>query len=165
MFVLGVDPGVARCGYAVLSRNRHGIEIETAGVIMTSKESPLPLRLLEIHTELSATISQFKLEVAIVERVLFQTNVKTAMSVAKAAGMALLAAAAAGVEVVEISTNEMKLALAGDGSATKIQLQETIQRLLGLVALPKPPDVVDAIGLAYTYLSRPRQLRSNWEFA
>jgi crossover junction endodeoxyribonuclease RuvC len=84
------------------------------------------------------------------------------MSVGQASGAALMAAAASALPVVQMSSNEMKLALVGDGGASKVQLQTMVQRLLDLDELPGPPDVVDAIGLAYCYLSVAPHQRQSW---
>lgn len=165
MFVLGVDPGVARCGFAVLSRSRARIEVESAGLIETPASDALPRRLLEIYRHLCDLIAEFEVSCVVVERVLFQTNAKSAMAVAQASGAALMAAATHDVRVVQISTNEMKLSLVGDGAATKMQIQSMVQRLLHLDSAPKPPDIADAIGLAYCYLSGSELARSGWSMS
>lgn len=165
MFVLGVDPGLARCGYALLSRSNTSIEVEEAGLISTSRESPLPRRLNEIYRALASIISAHQLEMVVVERVVFQTNAKSAMAVGQALGMAYIAAENASVSVAQISSNEMKLSLVGNGSADKWQLQLMVQRLLQLDSPLKPPDVVDAIGLAYCYLNASSEVRRGWRIS
>ncbi|MGC8465881.1 MAG: crossover junction endodeoxyribonuclease RuvC [Acidimicrobiales bacterium] len=162
MFVLGVDPGLVRCGYAILNRSDEGIAVETAGLIETPRDLPLSVRLLEIFDLLREVMQLCALSVVVVERVLFQSNVRTAMSVGQASGAALMAAAACSLPVVQMSSNEVKLALVGDGGASKLQLQTMVQRLLLLDQLPGPPDVVDAIGLAYCYLSVAPHQRELW---
>lgn len=152
MFVLGVDPGLAKCGYAVLSSSKTGISLESAGLITTDQCDPLPRRLREIYVELKDVMEKFEPDVVVVERIFFQKNVKTAIVVAQASGAAFIAAAEYGITVEQLTSNEVKLALAGSGGASKYQLQRMVQLLLGLDRLPKPPDVVDAIGLAYSYL-------------
>lgn len=156
---------MARCGFAVLSRSRSSIEVETAGLIETPSFETLPNRLLEIYRHLCDLIVEFEVSCVVVERVLFQTNAKSAMAVAQASGAALMAAATHGVGVVQISTNEMKLSLVGDGAATKVQIQAMVQRLLRLESAPKPPDIADAIGLAYCYLSGSELARSGWSMS
>jgi crossover junction endodeoxyribonuclease RuvC len=89
-----------------------------------------------------------------VERVLFQANARTAMSVGQASGLALAAAAARGAEVVQYSPNEVKMAVTGYGAASKEQVQRMVQALLDLAAPPRPPDVADALALAVTHLAR-----------
>ena len=165
MFVVGVDPGLTRCGFAVLdfeSRDR----IISAGVLESARDLAIQDRLASLHADLLGLFSEFPPSVVVVERVLFQTNVKTAMSVGQAAGVALCVAAMSGAEVVSYSSNEVKLTLCGSGSATKSEVQMMVQREFGLIKPPSPPDVADAIGLALHHwlllsrgLSTPGQLR------
>jgi crossover junction endodeoxyribonuclease RuvC len=113
-----------------------------------------------LRLELKALVAEFTPGVVVVERVLFQTNARTAMSVGQASGVALLTAAEAGHDVVEYSSNEVKLAVAGYGSATKAQVQTMVARLLSLPEIPKPPDVADALALALCHLSSSRITRA-----
>ncbi|HVF75028.1 MAG TPA: crossover junction endodeoxyribonuclease RuvC [Acidimicrobiales bacterium] len=153
MFVLGIDPGVSRCGYGVASRNRAGMAAVAAGVLTTPKDDPLPDRLASLNRELRALIAEFNPEAVVVERVFFQTNVRTAMSVAQASGLALAAASEAGCTVAQYTSNEVKLAVAGYGAATKEQVQRMVQSLLGLPEPPRPPDAADALALALCHLT------------
>ena len=108
MFVLGIDPGLSRCGYGLVVRGEtdSALKARAAGVIETDPEAPLPQRLLILHTELRALVAEFSPDVVAVERVFFQVNVKTAMSVGQASGLALVAAAEAGCEVIQYTANE-----------------------------------------------------------
>ncbi len=162
MYVLGVDPGVARCGYAILSRSSHAIEVQEAGVIRTNKDTPLPSRLLQIFDTLKSIIASQSIDVVVVERVVFKTNAKSAMAVGQALGAAFMAAQSASLPIAQVSSNEMKLSLVGDGSADKWQLQSMVQRLLGMDKPINPPDVVDAIGLAFCFLSASEPVRQGW---
>jgi len=158
MFVMGIDPGLSRCGYGVVVRapghGRAGMRAEAAGVITTPPDEPLPSRLAALAAELAALLEEFTPTVVVVERVLFQTNARTAMAVGQASGLALAAAAGRGVEVIQYSPNEVKMAVTGYGAATKDQVQRMVQALLGLDAVPRPPDVADALALAITHLGR-----------
>lgn len=156
MFVLGVDPGLSRCGYGCVDGTPAGERAVAAGVITTPIQAPLPERLDELQREIESLIDELHPEVVVVERVLFQTNARTAMSVGQASGIALLCAARAGLPVVEYSANEVKLAVAGYGGAPKEQVQEMVARLLNLDAIPKPPDVADALALALCHLAASR---------
>jgi crossover junction endodeoxyribonuclease RuvC len=150
--VLGIDPGVSRCGYGVVRRAEGGrYEAVAYGVITTPPGDPMPQRLLAVATELEALVAEYRPSALAVERVLFQTNARTAMSVGQANGLALVAAARAGVPVVEYSPNEVKLAVAGHGSADKAQVQAMVARLLQLAEVPRPPDAADALALALTH--------------
>jgi crossover junction endodeoxyribonuclease RuvC len=156
VFVLGVDPGLTRCGYGVVSGTEGHERAVAAGVVTTAASDPIPRRLAMLRAELQAIIVEYRPYVVVVERVLFQTNARTAMSVGQASGVALLCAAEAGLEVVEYSSNEVKLAVAGYGAATKRQVQEMVASLLSLREIPKPPDAADALALALCHHAHAR---------
>ncbi len=155
MFVLGVDPGLSRCGYGLVGRGEGDsrLRARAAGVLETDPATPLAERLLELHIELRALIAELTPEVVVVERVFFQVNAKTAMSVGQASGLALLAAAEAGCEVAQYTANEVKQGLVGYGAATKEQVQRMVAQVLGLAAVDGPPDVADALALAVCHLT------------
>ena len=155
MFVLGIDPGLSRCGYGMVGRGEgdSALRAYAAGVVETDPAVPLAERLLILHTELRALLEELGPEVVVVERVFFQVNAKTAMSVGQASGLALLAAAAAGCEVVQYTSNEVKQGLVGYGAATKEQVQRMVAQVLGLPAIEGPPDVADALALAVCHLT------------
>ena len=156
MFVLGIDPGLSRCGYGAVEGGRAGSRDARAvavGVIRTEPSDPLPNRLAELQGELRALIAELQPDVVAVERVFFQVNVRTAMGVGQASGLAMAEAVAAGCEVAQYSPNEVKLAVAGDGAAGKEQVQLMVQRLLRLADPPKPADAADAAALALCHLA------------
>lgn len=153
MFVLGIDPGVSRCGYGLASRTRTGMVAHAAGVLRTPPADPLPTRLAALQHELAALLVETRPDVVVVERVFFQTNARTAMSVGQASGLALAAAAQAGCEVAQYTSNEVKQAVAGYGAATKEQVQRMVQSLLSLAERPRPPDAADALALAVCHLT------------
>jgi crossover junction endodeoxyribonuclease RuvC len=153
--VLGIDPGVSRCGYGVVTRDGGRLRAVACGVIRTPATDPLPARLLALADELAALVAEVQPATLAVERVLFQVNVRTAMSVGQASGLALAAAARAGVPVVQYSPNEVKLAVTGDGRAGKAAVQSMVARLLSL-AEPPPPDAADALALACCHVGRAR---------
>jgi crossover junction endodeoxyribonuclease RuvC len=158
MFVMGIDPGLSRCGYGVVVRapgqGRAGLRAEAAGVITTPVDDPVPVRLAALAAELHALLLEYTPAVVVVERVLFQANARTAMSVGQASGLALAAAAARGADVVQYSPNEVKMAVTGYGAAPKEQVQRMVQALLELPTPPRPADVADALALAVTHLAR-----------
>ncbi|HEX2039198.1 MAG TPA: crossover junction endodeoxyribonuclease RuvC [Acidimicrobiales bacterium] len=153
MFVLGIDPGVSRCGYGLVSRGRGGTTAHVAGVLTTPPSQPLPARLASLQADLRALLAETEPEVVVVERVFFQTNVRTAMSVGQASGLALAAAAEAGCDVAQYTANEVKQAVAGYGAAGKAQVQRMVQALLSLPEPPRPPDAADALALALCHLT------------
>jgi crossover junction endodeoxyribonuclease RuvC len=146
--VLGIDPGVSRCGYGVVRRDGSQFRAVAYGVIRTPARDELPSRLAALLRELDALLVEFPPVAVAVERVLFQVNTRTAMSVGQASGLALALAGRAGVPVVHYSPNEVKLAVAGDGAAGKYEVQQMVARLLHLADVPDPPDAADALALA-----------------
>ncbi len=116
----------------------------------------LPARLALLAADLADLIAEFKPAAVVIERVFFQTNVRTAMSVGQASGLALAAASSAGCEVVQYTSNEIKLAVAGYGAADKEQVGDMVMGLLALDQRPHPPDAADALALALCHLSTQR---------
>lgn len=152
--VLGIDPGLTRCGYAVVDgRGPSAAVAITMGVIRTPATDQLPQRLAALRDELVSLIQEFAPDVVSVERVFFQTNVRTAMSVGQASGLALCEAASAGCEVVQYTPNEVKSTVVGYGAATKQQVQKMVQTRLKLSQLPRPADAADAAALALCHLA------------
>jgi crossover junction endodeoxyribonuclease RuvC len=146
--VLGIDPGLSRCGYGAVQARGGSTTAVVYGVIRTSPGEELAARLAVLEAELERLVHDVQPAAVAVERVLFQTNVRTAMSVGQASGLALAVAARAGVPVVHYSPNEVKLAVTGYGAADKSQVQHMVARLLGLAEPPRPPDAADALALA-----------------
>ena len=161
MFVLGIDPGVSRCGYGCLARAGGQTRAVAVGVITTPPTDPLPRRLAELDHEIRALLADLGPEamagdappVVAVERLFFQVNARTAMSVGQASGLVLAAAAQAGWDVVQYTPNEVKQAVAGYGAATKEQVQRMVASLLGLPEPPRPADAADALALALCHLA------------
>jgi crossover junction endodeoxyribonuclease RuvC len=152
--VLGIDPGLTRCGYAVVDGLRAGVvKAVSLGVIRTPPTDPLPQRLAALRAEFASLIAEFRPDAVAVEQVFFQVNVRTAMSVGQASGLALAEAAGAGCVVVQYSPNQVKDAVAGWGGADKAQVQKMVQVRLGLSTLPKPADAADAAALALCHLA------------
>jgi crossover junction endodeoxyribonuclease RuvC len=146
--VLGIDPGLSRCGYGAVAGRAAEARAVAYGVITTPAADPLPERLARLAAELDDLVAELRPCAVAVERVLFQTNARTAISVGQASGLALVTAARAGVPVAQYSPNEVKLAVAGHGGADKEQVQLMVTRLLRLAAVPRPPDAADALALA-----------------
>ena len=153
VFVVGIDPGLSRCGYGAVLKGPGGLQVRAIGVIRTSPQDPLPQRLAELQGELQALFAELRPDVVAVERIFFQNNVRTAMSVGQASGLAMAEAVGAGCEVAQYSPNEVKLAVTGDGAADPQQVPVMVQRLLGLATIPKPADAADAAALALCHLA------------
>ena len=154
LVVLGIDPGVSCCGYGAVRRDGANVEALAYGVLRTAASAPLPERLAALGADLEGLVADLEPAALAVERVLFQVNARTAMSVGQASGLALVAAARAGVAVFQYSPNEVKLAIAGDGGAAKPEVQAMVARLLQLDATPRPADAADALALALCHLWR-----------
>lgn len=149
MRVLGVDPGLTRCGLAVVERSSSGkLNMVDVGVIYTDKATELSDRLLELEVQLLKWIKKYNPDVIAVERVFSQLNVRTAMATGQAAGVALLLAAKSEIKVVMHTPSEVKAAVTGSGRADKKQVATMVVKLLGLKETPKPVDSTDALALA-----------------
>ena len=155
MRVLGVDPGLTRCGVGVVEgavgRPLRLVHVE---VIRTPADADLPERLLILAAALDAAVAAYAPDVVAVERVFSQHNVRTVMGTAQAAALAVLAAARAGVPVALHTPSEVKAAVTGSGRADKTQVTTMVTRLLRLPDRPRPADAADALALAICQLWR-----------
>lgn len=152
VFVLGIDPGLSRCGYGLVEKTT-GTRAVAVGVLRTEPSLPTPERLAELQTDIRALLREHRPAVVAIERVLFSVNVRTAIPVAQAAGIAMAEAIAAGCEVTEYSPNQVKLAIAGAGGASKDQMERMVQTLLGITQPLRPVDAADAVALALCHLA------------
>ncbi|MBV9412678.1 MAG: crossover junction endodeoxyribonuclease RuvC, partial [Acidimicrobiia bacterium] len=123
------------------------------GVVRTDPAVPLPARLAELLAGITGLLDELRPDVVSVERVFFNANVRTAMSVGQASGLVLAAASRAGCVVTQYTPNEVKQAVAGYGAAGKDQVQRMVQSLLGLAEVPKPADAADALALALCHVA------------
>lgn len=155
MRVLGVDPGLTRCGVGIVEGAVGSpITLVEVGVILTLSESPLEQRLLDLDQQLSQWINLWKPDVIAVERVFSQHNVRTVMGTGQAAGIALLLAAKAGIPVMMHTPSEVKASVTGSGRANKAQVALMVQKILNLDSIPKPVDATDALALAICHIWR-----------
>ncbi|CAB4717676.1 unannotated protein [freshwater metagenome] len=149
MRVLGIDPGLTRCGIGIVESMRpQHLEMIGVGVIKTSPEISLEYRLLELEVSLQQWVKDFSPDVIAIERVFSQLNVRTAMATGQAAGVALLLAARLDIPVAMHTPTEVKAAVTGSGRADKKQVALMVQKLLKLNEIPKPVDSTDALALA-----------------
>ncbi|MEI6854913.1 MAG: crossover junction endodeoxyribonuclease RuvC [Acidimicrobiaceae bacterium] len=154
MFVLGIDPGLTRCGYGLVEGSFDGLEsfrAIKAGVVETDPATPVEKRLSQLLVELRDLMNETKPDAVVVERVFYQRNAKTAIPVAQASGVAVALAGAIDIPVRQFTAQEVKLAVTGYGAAGKLQVQEMVAKLCGLAEIPKPADAADALALAITY--------------
>ncbi len=151
---MGIDPGLSRCGFAVIEPDGRGRGRAVAiGVITTPPADPTPHRLAEVQREVRSLIREYHPAVVAVERVFFQNNVRTAVSVAQVSGLVIAESIAGGSDVAEYSPNQIKAAVAGDGRADKRQMQDMVKVLLNLSTFPKPADAADACAVALCHLA------------
>ena len=155
MRVLGVDPGLTRCGVGIVEGVvGSSISLVGVGVILTPTEAALVQRLLDLDQQLSEWINLWKPDVIAVERVFSQHNVRTVMGTGQAAGIALLLAAKAGIPVMMHTPSEVKASVTGSGRANKAQVALMVQKILNLDTIPKPVDATDALALAICHIWR-----------
>jgi len=151
--VLGIDPGTATTGYGLVRDREDGsLEMIAFGTIQTPAGMPAHQRLLQLFHQLNELILLHRPDACAVEKLFFQSNVKTALAVGQARGVVMLAIAEAGLAVQEYTPNEVKQAVAGYGSADKKQVQEMVRALLGLSDIPRPDDAADALAVAICHL-------------
>lgn len=148
MIILGIDPGIAIVGWGVIDFTGNKLRPIAYGAITTPAHTPLTRRLESIYNDLSMIIDKYKPEAISVEELFFNTNVKTAITVAHARGIVLLCASQKGVPDFEYTPLQAKQALTGYGRADKQQMQNMVKIMLGLNAVPKPDDVADALAIA-----------------
>jgi crossover junction endodeoxyribonuclease RuvC len=155
MRVLGIDPGLTRCGVGIVSGTPGStLLLEGVGVIMTPADNDLDHRLLSLHSEITQWVQKYSPDVIAVERVFSQHNVRTVMGTAQAAGIALLVAAQNNIPVFMHTPSEVKAAVTGTGRANKAQVSQMVKRLLNLQEIPKPADSADALALAICHIWR-----------
>ncbi len=156
MFVLGIDPGLTRTGYGIVAAEGSAHRAVAAGVLRTDRHASQGERLVELHRDLCELIAEHDPGAVAIERVFVNQNLRTAMSVARASGVAVLAAAQAGIEVAEYTPSAIKMALVGYGGAPKDQVQRVVAMRLGLPAVPEPADAADALAIALCHLQSVR---------
>lgn len=155
MIILGIDPGLERIGYGVVSREGSKLSAMSYGLIQTPKIA-LPDRVRIAHEEILKIIEAHQPDAIATERLLFTVNKTNGLDVAKALGVILLATSEKGIPWCEYSPPEVKQSVVGYGSADKRQIQFMVSKLLGLQTAPKPDDVADALAVAITHAFRSR---------
>jgi len=154
--VLGIDPGLTRCGLGIVQGPDHRPRVVHHECVRTAPDLPIERRLLAVQEAIEAAIATYRPDAVAVERVLFSSNVRSAMATGQAAGVALVAAARAGLAVTAYSPNEVKQTVAGTGNADKAAVGRLVAAQLGLAEVPRPADVADALAVALTHLARSR---------
>jgi crossover junction endodeoxyribonuclease RuvC len=157
MLVIGIDPGTATTGYGLVREEQNGALIMVDfGVIQTPAKVPMPQRLRQLYKELKDIALLHRPDSGAVEKLFFQKNVRTAISVGQGRGVAILALAEAEIEIAEYTPNEIKQSIAGFGGADKAQVQYMVKALLNLDEIPQPDDAADALAVAICHIHSAR---------
>jgi crossover junction endodeoxyribonuclease RuvC len=157
MLVIGIDPGTAITGYGLVREDQNGkLTAVDYGVIQTPAKMPMPQRLLRIHRELKEIVHLHRPDYGVVEKLFFQKNVRTAISVGQGRGVAILSLADSEIPITEYTPLEIKQAVAGYGGADKTQVQYMVKVLLELEEIPQPDDAADALAVAVCHIHQAR---------
>lgn len=148
MLILGLDPGTATVGYAIIKKDKNKIAVFTYGCIRTKPENDSGTRLVKIEEGLKKIVRKFKPQEVAIEKLFFLNNAKTAMSVSQARGVMLFSLAKMKLSIFEYTPLQVKIAVTGYGKAPKIQVQRMVKSLLNLEELPQPDDAADALAIA-----------------
>ena len=151
--ILGIDPGIADTGYGVIEDVSGKIRCLAYGSIKTKAGEDLPLRLLALHKELNHIILKYQPQVAAVEKLFFNKNVKTALIVGQARGVAMLTLSQSKLPIYEFTPSQVKQAVSSYGQADKLQVQKMVKLILNLKELPRPDDAADALAVAICALN------------
>ncbi|MGD9960184.1 crossover junction endodeoxyribonuclease RuvC [Nocardioides sp.] len=155
MRVLGIDPGLTRCGLGIVEGDiGRPLTLIAVGVVRTTPDLPIPQRLMQIEQGIELWLEEHRPDAVAVERVFARSDVSTIMGTAQASGLAMVAAARRGLPVALHTPSEVKAAVSGNGRADKAQVGAMVARLLRLTEVPKPADAADALALAITHIWR-----------
>lgn len=155
MRVLGIDPGLTRCGMGVVEGEiGRALTMIDVNVLRTSATEPIPIRLVTIEKGVDAWIDEYRPDAVAVERVFARSDVSTVMGTAQASGIAMVCAARRGIPVALHTPSEVKAAVSGSGRADKAQVTAMVTRILRLEQPPRPADAADALALAITHIWR-----------
>ena len=152
MKVFGIDPGSARTGYGCIETDGSRHRLVTCGAITSAAAATFPEKLLTIHSRLAALLAECRPDSVAIENLFHAVNVRSALKLGHARGVAILAAVEAGLDVAEYTPAEIKRAVVGYGRAEKTQVQQMIKVLLGLEGVPSPHDAADALAVAICHV-------------
>jgi crossover junction endodeoxyribonuclease RuvC len=163
--VFGIDPGSERTGYGCIETDGRRQRLVACGAISSPAHTSFPDRLLTIHVELGRLLAECRPDCVAIESLFYATNVRSALKLGHARGVAMVAAVAAGVTIAEYTPAEIKRAVVGYGRADKHQVQQMVKLLLGLSAAPTPHDAADALAAAICHVNRADHARITGEVA
>ncbi len=148
MIILGIDPGMARCGFGIIEKKGSRIKYLSTGVIESISGLKQEARLEIVYKGIKKLIKRFKPDIIAIESLFFSRNVKTAFRVGEARGVILLAGQLQKIKIMEFTPLQVKISITGYGFAEKLQVQKMVKMLLGLKEIPKPDDAADALAIA-----------------
>ncbi len=149
MIILWIDPWTTTTGFALIKKESWNFTLLDYGIFKTTPKIDLAIKLLEIWNDIKEIISSFKPDVVVIEKLFFQTNLKTGIDVAQARWVVMYESIRADTKILEYTPLQVKKAITWNGQANKLQLQNAIKMIFKLDEIPKPDDAADAIGLAY----------------
>lgn len=158
--ILGIDPGIGRVGWAIITQDKPKPFLVTYGCIETTPNSPQIERLISISKQLTKVVEKYQPNTVAIEKLFFSKNVKTALVVAEARGAIILSLKMLNLGIIEFSPQEVKQAATGQGNADKLMVQKMIKLTFGLQQAPKPDDAADALALALCAYSQPKYLKN-----
>jgi crossover junction endodeoxyribonuclease RuvC len=158
--VFGIDPGSQRTGFGCIESDGRRHHLVVCGAVRAAAHDAFPLRLAAIYRELSSRLRESRPDIVAIENLFHANNVRSALTLGHARGVAMLAAVEAGLAVVEYTPAEVKRAVVGYGRAEKVQVQQMIKLLLGLAKAPSPHDAADALAVAICHIHSGRKLGS-----
>ncbi len=161
MVILGIDPGYGLIGYGVLKKEGHKLDVIDYGAISTPKDMPMSMRLQIIYESMLMLIDKYKPEEVGIEKLYWGRNITTAIPVAQARGVIILALQQRGVKIYEYTPLQVKSALVGTGRAEKSQVQYMVKTLLNLQKIPRPDDAADALAMAICHTQTNHKLTNN----
>lgn len=149
MLILGIDPGLATTGWAIIRKNKSSLKVIDYGCFLTAKQLNQAERLLMIYKQLRKIITRYEPKLAAVEQVFFYKNVKTALLVGEARGVTIFTLNQNKIPVIEFTPLQVKVTVTNYGRADKQQIQKMIKRIFKLDTVPRPDDAADALAVAY----------------
>lgn len=151
--ILGIDPGLQNTGWGVIRQQGPRLSCLAYGCVSTSKDQDLAYRLLKLHDQISMVVKRYGPTCLGIEKIYFGANTQSALPTGQARGAVLVAAAEGGLRVAEFAPSKIKLAVVGEGTADKYQVQYMVQQILGLPQVPSPDHAADALAAAITYVT------------
>ncbi|MCW3132241.1 MAG: crossover junction endodeoxyribonuclease RuvC [Candidatus Methanospirare jalkutatii] len=159
--VIGIDPGIAETGWGIVELGDDGFRCVAHGCIRTRQDQPKEMRLKTIYDSLLKIISQYEPDIMAIEKIFFNANVKTAMSVGQSRGVCMLAAAVSGLKTYEYNSSAVKNIITGRGRASKKEVARCVCEILHMDKIPRPYDVTDALAIALAHLLKQQQRSSD----